>query len=90
MAGEPPLVPELHGKADDLMPFRAQHGRDGRGVDSTGHGDGDSLRGGHFVCDLLAALSFCADYFFRSSGAGSFLTLSTACAVGFTLAPLRG
>ena len=35
------LVPELHGQADDVVAFGAQHGRNGRGVNSSRHGDGD-------------------------------------------------
>src|SRR5271163_3372611 len=38
LAGEAALVPELHGQADELVAFRLEHGGDGRGVDSAGHG----------------------------------------------------
>ena len=41
VSGEAALVPELHGQADDGAPFGAQHGRYGRGVDSSRHGNGD-------------------------------------------------
>ena len=41
--GETALVPELHGQADDVAAFGAQHGRNGRGVDSSRHGDGDGF-----------------------------------------------
>src|ERR1700734_362686 len=43
VSGEPTLVPELHGQADDLVSVGAQHGRDGRGVDSARHGYGDGF-----------------------------------------------
>ena len=46
---QPALVPELHGEPHDLMPFRAQHGRNGRGIDSTRHGDGDGLGTWHLA-----------------------------------------
>src|SRR5262245_38930832 len=35
------LVPELHGKADNGAPFLLEQGGDRRGVDTTGHSDGD-------------------------------------------------
>ncbi len=38
------LVPQLHGQADKVVPLGAQHGRNGRGVNSSRHGDGDGLR----------------------------------------------
>jgi len=41
--GQPPLVPELHGQADNVIPFRPQHGRDSRGIDSARHGCGDGF-----------------------------------------------
>ena len=41
MAGQAALVPELHGQANDFVALGAQHGRDGGGVNSTGHGDGN-------------------------------------------------
>ena len=44
LAGEAVLVPELQGKADDVGSLGAQHGGDGRRVDSAGHGDGDGAR----------------------------------------------
>src|SRR5690348_9328440 len=37
------LVPELHGEAHHVVTVGAQHGRNGRGVDSSRHGDGDGL-----------------------------------------------
>src|ERR1700693_3334976 len=40
---ESPLFPKLHGQADDLVALGAQHGRDGGGVNSARHGDGDGL-----------------------------------------------
>src|SRR6266403_686874 len=43
VSGETALVPELHGQADDVVAFGTQHGRDGRGVNSSRHGDGDGL-----------------------------------------------
>ena len=51
-AGEAALVPELEGEADEVVALGAQEGRDGGGVDSSGHGYGDGLafdlgRGGH-------------------------------------------
>jgi hypothetical protein len=39
--GETPLIPELHGQADDVVAFGAQHGRNGRGVNSSRHSYGD-------------------------------------------------
>jgi hypothetical protein len=42
-AGQPPLVPELHGQADQVVPFGAQHGRDGGRIHATRHGYGDHL-----------------------------------------------
>src|SRR6185503_5645071 len=41
--GEPPLVPELHGQADDVVALGAQHGRDGGGIDTARHGYGNGL-----------------------------------------------
>jgi hypothetical protein len=43
MTSKSPLIPELHGEADNIVSFGAQHGRDGGGVDSSGHGDGNGL-----------------------------------------------
>ena len=47
LAGEAILIPELQGQADDgntaLQALVAQHRRDGRGIDATGHGYGDGL-----------------------------------------------
>src|SRR5271168_2676233 len=42
LAGHALLVPELEGQADDVVSLCAQHGCDGRGVDSAGHGYSDS------------------------------------------------
>src|SRR6202050_4214542 len=44
VSGETALVPELHGQADDAAPFGAQHGRNGRGVHSSPHSNGDGFR----------------------------------------------
>ena len=41
MASQTALIPELHREADDIVSLGAEHGRDGGGIDSTGHGDGD-------------------------------------------------
>src|SRR5215471_9517521 len=43
MTGEAALVPQLHRQPDDFMAVGAQHGRDGRGIDSSRHGHGDGL-----------------------------------------------
>ncbi len=43
VSSETALVPELHGQADDVVAFRTQHGRNGRGVNSSRHSDGDGL-----------------------------------------------
>src|SRR5271165_918321 len=32
MSSQPPLVPELHGQADDVVPLCTHHGRDGGGI----------------------------------------------------------
>jgi hypothetical protein len=45
LAGEATLVPELEGKTDEIVPFRAQNSRDRGGVDSSGHGDCDRVVG---------------------------------------------
>src|SRR5271163_1612297 len=37
-AGKAALVPELHGESDELVALGLEHGGDGRGVDSAGHG----------------------------------------------------
>src|SRR5581483_6808838 len=44
VTGEAALVPELHGQADDVVTFGAQHGRNGRGVNSSRHGNGNGSR----------------------------------------------
>src|SRR6202790_1697138 len=49
VSGQTALVPKLHGQADDVVPFRAQHGRDGGGIDSARHGYGDRLLIGHVL-----------------------------------------
>ena len=54
VSGEPPLVPELHGQADKVMPFGAQHGSDGGGIDSSRHGYGDGLGLWHVLLKQLA------------------------------------
>jgi hypothetical protein len=46
-AGQTALVPELESEADELVALGAQHGRDGRRVDSAGHGYGDGVVGLH-------------------------------------------
>ena len=43
VAGQAALVPELHGQANDVVPFGAQHGRDGGGVHSARHGNGNGF-----------------------------------------------
>jgi hypothetical protein len=43
VSGKTALIPELHGQADNVAPFGTQHGRNGRGVDSSRHGDGDGV-----------------------------------------------
>src|SRR5882757_3769715 len=60
MATQAALVPELHGEADDAVALVTEHGRDGRGIDSSGHGNGNGGRGhtllvSHF---LTAAVLF--------------------------------
>ena len=49
LAGEAGLIPKLQGEADHLGAFveSGEDRRDGRGVDSSGHGDGDGLVLGH-------------------------------------------
>src|SRR6202035_4705473 len=44
MPGKPPLIPQLHGQPDNVMPFSAQHGRYGGRIDSARHCYGDGLR----------------------------------------------
>src|SRR3984893_7391791 len=53
VSGETALVPELHGQADDVVAVRAEHGRNGRGVDSSRHGDGDGFGGQHLAISAL-------------------------------------
>src|SRR5271167_2029441 len=43
VTGEPALVPELHGQADEVVSFGVQHGRDGGRIDTARHGDGNGL-----------------------------------------------
>src|SRR5271166_2080415 len=38
VARQAALVPELHGEANDLVPALAEHGRDGRRIDTARHG----------------------------------------------------
>src|ERR1022692_1522210 len=38
---EPPLVPKLHGETDNIVAVRPQHSRNGRGVNSSRHSNGD-------------------------------------------------
>src|SRR5262249_42771036 len=42
--GEPALIPELHGEADDRAALLLQHGCDGRRVHTARHGHGDKAR----------------------------------------------
>ena len=49
MTNEPPLVPQLHGQADDVMSLGAQHSCHGRGIDSARHSNGNGLRIRHLV-----------------------------------------
>src|SRR5258708_23526465 len=39
------LVPELHGQTDNSVPLSAQHGGDGRRIDTARHGYGNGLWG---------------------------------------------
>jgi hypothetical protein len=48
MRRQPPLIPQLHGQADDVLAFGAQHGRDRRRINSTGHGNRNGAWIGHF------------------------------------------
>jgi 3-oxoacyl-[acyl-carrier-protein] synthase-3 len=48
MAGEPALVPELHGQTHHVVPFSTQHGRNGGGIHTAGHCHGNGLGPG--VC----------------------------------------
>ena len=59
VAGETALVPELHGESDEVVAFGAEHGRDGGGVNSSGHGDGDGGGTVHSIsrCRVLGARS---------------------------------
>ena len=43
VTGKATLVPKLQGQANDVVAALAQHGRDGRGIDTAGHGDGNGL-----------------------------------------------
>ena len=52
LPGETPLVPELHRKADDVVPVGAQHGRDGGRIHPPRHGYGNCF------CAQLLAPSF--------------------------------
>ena len=55
VAGQAALVPELHGQADDVVSLGAQHGRDGRGIDSARHGYGDGLWNSASTISYLAS-----------------------------------
>ena len=44
--GEAPLIPELHGQADDGAILLQENRGDGGGVDTTGHGDRDETGSG--------------------------------------------
>ena len=46
-AGEAALVPELQGKADEVVALGVEQRGDGGGVDSAGHGHGDGVIGCH-------------------------------------------
>src|SRR6478752_716811 len=41
MTSQSALIPKLHGQAYDIVALRAQHGRNGRRVNSSRHSDGD-------------------------------------------------
>src|ERR1700722_17408308 len=43
VTGEAPLVPDLHGQADDGVSLGAKHGRDGGGIHTARHGYGNGL-----------------------------------------------
>ena len=43
LSGEAVLIPKLEGEADDVRSLSAEHGGDGGGIDTAGHGDGDGL-----------------------------------------------
>jgi hypothetical protein len=43
LPGEAPLVPELHGQADNVVALGAEYGRDGGGIDTARHGYGDGI-----------------------------------------------
>jgi len=43
VTGETTLIPELQGEADESVSLGAQDGRDGGGVNSSGHGDCDRV-----------------------------------------------
>src|SRR5258708_36808275 len=44
-SGKAALVPELHGQTDNSVPLSAQHGGDGRRIDTARHGYGNGLCG---------------------------------------------
>src|SRR5207245_66850 len=41
--GQPPLVPELHGEPDNIVPLPGEKSGDGRAVHPTAHGHGDRI-----------------------------------------------
>jgi len=47
LAGEARLIPKLEGEPDDGVTGLSEHGRNRRGVNSSGHGDCDGLGLGH-------------------------------------------
>jgi hypothetical protein len=49
LVGESSLVPQLHSQADELESLVAQHGRDGRRIDTARHGYGNGLAFGHVL-----------------------------------------
>ena len=51
LTGEAALVPELHGQTDHVVTIGTQHGRDGGGIDTARHGNGNGLRG-HRVAQI--------------------------------------
>ncbi len=50
LAGQAGLVPELQGEADNIVTVLGEDRRDRRGVDSSGHGNGDGFVLGHGFC----------------------------------------
>src|SRR6266568_4522147 len=56
LPSESALVPELHGKADDVVSLRAQHGRDGGRIHTARHRYGNRF-GGQFLAPSHYELS---------------------------------